>query len=135
MSDSVDVLNRSCHADVRIMYRQRFFSENSAKLVDGFNTAPQGSQVWEDWFCSETALWHFHSSDLISHFISVNEPQALVFLCFLTEKKPNYLKALSNIVNKLPKQVQVTELPAVSPQQTLHDHLHGQKHPGTSQLC
>lgn len=32
----------------------------------------------------------------------------------LTEKKPNYLKALSNIVNKLPKQVQVTELPAVS---------------------
>lgn len=39
------------------------------------------------------------------------------------EKKPNYLKALSNIVNKLPKQVQVTELPAVSPQQTLHVNL------------
>uniref|UniRef100_A0A671TVK9 MMS19 nucleotide excision repair protein n=1 Tax=Sparus aurata TaxID=8175 RepID=A0A671TVK9_SPAAU len=70
MSDSSDVLNRSCHADVRIMYRQRFFSENSAKLVQGFNAAPQ-------------------------------------------EKKPNYLKALSNIVNKLPKQVQVTELPAL----------------------
>lgn len=31
-----------------------------------------------------------------------------------SEKKSNYLKALSNIVNKLPKQVQVTELPAVS---------------------
>lgn len=30
-----------------------------------------------------------------------------------TEKKPNYLKALSNIVNKLPKEVQVTELPAL----------------------
>ncbi|XP_053741808.1 MMS19 nucleotide excision repair protein homolog isoform X1 [Synchiropus splendidus] len=70
MSDSYDVLNRNCHADVRIMYRQRFFSENSAKLVKGFNAAPQ-------------------------------------------EKKPNYLKALSNIVNKLPKQVQVTELPAL----------------------
>uniref|UniRef100_A0AAQ6IF49 MMS19 nucleotide excision repair protein n=1 Tax=Anabas testudineus TaxID=64144 RepID=A0AAQ6IF49_ANATE len=70
MSDSVDVLNRACHADVRIMYRQRFFSENSAKLVQGFNAAPQ-------------------------------------------EKKSNYLKALSNIVNKLPKQVQVTELPAL----------------------
>uniref|UniRef100_A0A3B4X687 MMS19 nucleotide excision repair protein n=1 Tax=Seriola lalandi dorsalis TaxID=1841481 RepID=A0A3B4X687_SERLL len=69
MSDSADVLNRGCHADVRIMYRQRFFSENSAKLVQGFNAAPQ--------------------------------------------KKPNYLKALSNIVNKLPKQVQVTELPAL----------------------
>ncbi|XP_067432666.1 MMS19 nucleotide excision repair protein homolog [Thunnus thynnus] len=70
MSDSADILNRACHADVRIMYRQRFFSENSAKLVQGFNAAPQ-------------------------------------------EKKPNYLKALSNIVNKLPKQVQVTELPAL----------------------
>ncbi|XP_006807382.1 MMS19 nucleotide excision repair protein homolog [Neolamprologus brichardi] len=70
MSDSTDVLNRASHADVRIMYRQRFFSENKAKLVQGFNAAPQ-------------------------------------------EKKPNYLKALSNIVNKLPKQVQVTELPAL----------------------
>nr|XP_019939047.1 PREDICTED: MMS19 nucleotide excision repair protein homolog isoform X1 [Paralichthys olivaceus] len=70
MSDSSDVLNRGCHADVRIMYRQRFFSENSAKLVQGFNAAPQ-------------------------------------------EKKSNYLKALSNIVNKLPKQVQITELPAL----------------------
>lgn len=44
MSDSTDVLNRSCHADVRIMYRQRFFSENSAKLVQGFNAAPQGTR-------------------------------------------------------------------------------------------
>ncbi|XP_068610307.1 MMS19 nucleotide excision repair protein homolog [Brachionichthys hirsutus] len=70
MSDSADVLNRSCHADVRIMYRQRFFGENSAKLVQGFNAAPQ-------------------------------------------DKKPNYLKALSNMVNRLPKQVQVTELPAL----------------------
>ncbi|KAL3051100.1 MMS19 nucleotide excision repair protein homolog isoform X2 [Trematomus bernacchii] len=70
MSDSPDILNRGCHADVRIMYRQRFFSENSAKLVQGFNAAPQ-------------------------------------------EKKPNFLKALSNIVNKLPKQVQLTELPAL----------------------
>lgn len=69
MTDSSDVLNRLCHADVRIMYRQRFFSENSTKLVKGFHAAK--------------------------------------------ERKPNYLKALSNIVNKLPKQVQVTELPAL----------------------
>lgn len=43
MNDSADVLNRSCHADVRIMYRQRFFSENAAKLVQSFNAAPQGN--------------------------------------------------------------------------------------------
>lgn len=55
---------------------------------------------------------------------SISKPQVLAFLCFLTEKKSNYLKALSNIVEKLPKQVQVTELPAVSPQQTVHVHLY-----------
>lgn len=48
MSDSANVLNRSCHADVRIMYRQRFFSENSAKLVQGFNEAPQGTRQQHD---------------------------------------------------------------------------------------
>ncbi|XP_067100603.1 MMS19 nucleotide excision repair protein homolog [Osmerus mordax] len=72
MSDSVDVLNRGCHADVRIMYRQRFFTENSAKLVQGFNSAPP-------------------------------------------EKKSCYLKALSHIVNNLPRQVQLSELPALLP--------------------
>uniref|UniRef100_A0A8C1M0J4 MMS19 nucleotide excision repair protein n=1 Tax=Cyprinus carpio TaxID=7962 RepID=A0A8C1M0J4_CYPCA len=41
MSDCLDVLNRGCHADVRIMYRQRFFAENSTKLVQGFNSAEQ----------------------------------------------------------------------------------------------
>uniref|UniRef100_A0A8C7J1N0 MMS19 nucleotide excision repair protein n=1 Tax=Oncorhynchus kisutch TaxID=8019 RepID=A0A8C7J1N0_ONCKI len=72
MSDSPDVLNRGCNADVRIMYRQRFFTENSAKLVQGFNSAAQ-------------------------------------------EKKSGYLKALSHIVNYLPRQVQLTELPALLP--------------------
>ncbi|XP_076856911.1 MMS19 nucleotide excision repair protein homolog [Brachyhypopomus gauderio] len=72
MSDSPDVLNRSCHADVRIMYRQRFFAENSSKLVQGFNAA---------------------------------EP----------ENKSVYLKALSHIVNNLPRQVQLAELPSLLP--------------------
>ncbi|XP_071247875.1 MMS19 nucleotide excision repair protein homolog isoform X2 [Salvelinus alpinus] len=72
MSDSPDILNRGCNADIRIMYRQRFFTENSAKLVQGFNSAAQ-------------------------------------------EKKSGYLKALSHIVNNLPRQVQLTELPALLP--------------------
>ncbi|KAG7325439.1 hypothetical protein KOW79_011755 [Hemibagrus wyckioides] len=72
MSNSPDVLNRSCHANVRIMYRQRFFNENSAKLVQGFNSAEQ-------------------------------------------EKRSVFLKALSHIVNNLPRQVQLTELPALLP--------------------
>ena len=45
MSDSADVLNRGCHADVRIMYRQRFFTENSDKLLQGFNAAAPGTGV------------------------------------------------------------------------------------------
>uniref|UniRef100_A0A8C9TTI0 MMS19 nucleotide excision repair protein n=1 Tax=Scleropages formosus TaxID=113540 RepID=A0A8C9TTI0_SCLFO len=48
MSDSVDVLNRACHADFRIMYRQRFFTENSAKLVEGFNSAEKGGKGMGD---------------------------------------------------------------------------------------
>ncbi|XP_048842659.1 MMS19 nucleotide excision repair protein homolog isoform X2 [Brienomyrus brachyistius] len=72
MSDPVDVLTRAGHADVRIMYRQRFFTENSAKLVQGFNSAEK-------------------------------------------EMKPGYLKALSHIVNNLPRQVQLSELPALLP--------------------
>ncbi|CAL8284658.1 unnamed protein product [Merluccius merluccius] len=71
MSDSADVLNRDCHADVRMMYRQRFFTENSAKLLEGFNSAAT------------------------------------------TEKKSSYLKALSQLVSSLPKEVQLTELPAL----------------------
>uniref|UniRef100_A0AAY4CPI7 MMS19 nucleotide excision repair protein n=1 Tax=Denticeps clupeoides TaxID=299321 RepID=A0AAY4CPI7_9TELE len=73
MSDSPDVLNRGCHANVRIMYRQRFFAENSAKLVQSFNSAVPG------------------------------------------KRKAAYLKALSHMVNNLPKQVQLTELPALLP--------------------
>ncbi|XP_072559603.1 MMS19 nucleotide excision repair protein homolog [Paramormyrops kingsleyae] len=72
MSDPVDVLTRAGHAEVRIMYRQRFFTENSAKLVQGFNSAEK-------------------------------------------EMKPSYLKALSHIVNNLPRQVQLSELPALLP--------------------
>ncbi|KAI1887019.1 hypothetical protein AGOR_G00201730 [Albula goreensis] len=72
MSDTEDVLNRACHADLRIMYRQRFFTENSAKLFQGFNSAEK-------------------------------------------DRKSGYLKALSHIVNHLPRQVQITELPALLP--------------------
>ncbi|KAM4703373.1 MMS19 nucleotide excision repair protein homolog [Rhinophrynus dorsalis] len=70
VSDSQDILNKSSHADIRIMYRQRFFTENVPKLVQGFNSA---------------------SGD----------------------NKPNYLKALSHVLNSLPKQVLVTELPSL----------------------
>ncbi|XP_062859268.1 MMS19 nucleotide excision repair protein homolog [Trichomycterus rosablanca] len=72
MSDSADVLNRENHADVRLMYRQRFFTENSNKLVQGFNSA---------------------------------QP----------ERRSTYLKALSHMINNLPRQVQLTELPELMP--------------------
>ncbi|KAJ3608040.1 hypothetical protein NHX12_025090, partial [Muraenolepis orangiensis] len=70
MSDSANVLNRGCHADVRLMYRQRFFTENSAKLLQGFSLAAP-------------------------------------------DKKASYLKALSHLVSSLPKEVQLSELPAL----------------------
>ncbi|XP_064000650.1 MMS19 nucleotide excision repair protein homolog isoform X2 [Pogoniulus pusillus] len=39
MADSPDVLHKGCHADVRIMFRQRFFTNNVPKLVQGFHGA------------------------------------------------------------------------------------------------
>ncbi|NXG65585.1 MMS19 protein, partial [Hemiprocne comata] len=39
MAESPDVLHKGCHADVRIMYRQRFFTDNVPKLVQGFHGA------------------------------------------------------------------------------------------------
>ncbi|XP_072280866.1 MMS19 nucleotide excision repair protein homolog isoform X2 [Pyxicephalus adspersus] len=70
VSECPDILNKACHAAIRIMFRQRFFTENVPKLVEGFNSA--------------------------------NE-----------DNKPNYLKALSHVLNCLPKQVLVTELPSL----------------------
>ncbi|KAM8924824.1 MMS19 nucleotide excision repair protein homolog [Pelodytes ibericus] len=67
VSESPDILNKSCHADIRIMFRQRFFTENVPKLVQGFDSAN-------------------------------------------ADDKPNYLKALSHVLNSLPKEVLVTEL-------------------------
>ncbi|NWY00383.1 MMS19 protein, partial [Nothoprocta ornata] len=39
MADAPDVLHKGCHADVRIMFRQRFFTDNVPKLVQGFHGA------------------------------------------------------------------------------------------------
>ncbi|NXJ14812.1 MMS19 protein, partial [Odontophorus gujanensis] len=39
MAESLDVLHKGCHADMRIMFRQRFFTDNVPKLVQGFHGA------------------------------------------------------------------------------------------------
>ncbi|XP_059586240.1 MMS19 nucleotide excision repair protein homolog isoform X2 [Alligator mississippiensis] len=39
LGDAPDVLHRGCHADVRLMYRQRFFTDNVPRLVQGFHAA------------------------------------------------------------------------------------------------
>ncbi|XP_020033309.2 MMS19 nucleotide excision repair protein homolog isoform X1 [Castor canadensis] len=70
MSDCTDVLTRAGHAEVRIMFRQRFFTDNVPALVQGFHAAPQ-------------------------------------------DVKPNYLKGLSHVLNKLPKPVLLPELPTL----------------------
>ncbi|XP_006831274.1 PREDICTED: MMS19 nucleotide excision repair protein homolog isoform X2 [Chrysochloris asiatica] len=70
MSDCSDVLTRAGHAEVRIMFRQRFFTDNVPALVQGFHAASQ-------------------------------------------EVKPNYLKGLSHVLNRLPKPVLLPELPTL----------------------
>uniref|UniRef100_A0A452VBL7 MMS19 nucleotide excision repair protein n=1 Tax=Ursus maritimus TaxID=29073 RepID=A0A452VBL7_URSMA len=70
MSDCTDVLTRAGHAEVRIMFRQRFFTDNVPALVKGFHAASQ-------------------------------------------DVKPNYLKGLSHVLNRLPKPVLLPELPTL----------------------
>ncbi|XP_045640913.1 MMS19 nucleotide excision repair protein homolog isoform X1 [Ursus americanus] len=70
MSDCTDVLTRAGHAEVRIMFRQRFFTDNVPALVKGFHAASQ-------------------------------------------DMKPNYLKGLSHVLNRLPKPVLLPELPTL----------------------
>ncbi|XP_060624210.2 MMS19 nucleotide excision repair protein homolog isoform X3 [Anolis sagrei] len=70
MADSPDVLGKSCHAEVRLMFQQRFFTECVPQLVQRFHAAAP-------------------------------------------DMKSNYLKALSHILNHLPKPVLVTELPSL----------------------
>ncbi|KAJ7325106.1 hypothetical protein JRQ81_018126 [Phrynocephalus forsythii] len=72
MGDSPDVLGKSCHAEVRLMFRQRFFTDCVPQLVQGFHTV-------------------------------------------VPDVKANYLKALSHILNHLPKPVLVTEMPTLLP--------------------
>ncbi|XP_022355034.1 MMS19 nucleotide excision repair protein homolog isoform X3 [Enhydra lutris kenyoni] len=70
MSDCTDVLTRAGHAEVRLMFRQRFFTDNVPALVQGFHAASQ-------------------------------------------DVKPNYLKGLSHVLNRLPKPVLLPELPTL----------------------
>lgn len=49
MADSPDVLHKGCHADVRIMFRQRFFTNNVPKLVQGFHGAGPGEPLPPAW--------------------------------------------------------------------------------------
>ncbi|KAL7990697.1 hypothetical protein Chor_014127 [Crotalus horridus] len=39
MADSTDVLGKSCHAEVRLMFRQRFFTDCVPQLVQSFHTS------------------------------------------------------------------------------------------------
>lgn len=39
-----DVLNTSMHANIRMLYKQRFFTENSSRLTEGFQNASAGTK-------------------------------------------------------------------------------------------
>lgn len=40
-----DVLNPSMHANIRMLYKQRFFTENSSRLTEGFQNASAGKFI------------------------------------------------------------------------------------------
>ncbi|XP_078589095.1 MMS19 nucleotide excision repair protein homolog [Branchiostoma floridae x Branchiostoma japonicum] len=57
LSDSPDVLSKESHANIRLMYKQRFFMENLPALVDGFNQADDGRK--QSFLCAVSHLLTF----------------------------------------------------------------------------
>ncbi|XP_045188984.2 MMS19 nucleotide excision repair protein homolog [Mercenaria mercenaria] len=45
MRDFEDVMSKSMHANIRLMYRQRFFIENLSGLLDGYQSAQQETKT------------------------------------------------------------------------------------------
>lgn len=67
-----DVLNPSMHANIRMLYKQRFFTENSSRLTEGFQNASAGKFILQLtmlypilWF------WRFYQKRLVFEISSV----------------------------------------------------------------
>lgn len=67
-----DVLNLSMHANIRMLYKQRFFTENSSRLTEGFQNASAGKFILQPtmlypilWF------WRFYQKRLVFEISSV----------------------------------------------------------------
>lgn len=67
-----DVLNPSMHANIRMLYKQRFFTENSSRLTEGFQNASAGKFILQLtmlypilWF------WRFYKKRLVFEISSV----------------------------------------------------------------
>lgn len=67
-----DVLNPSMHANTRMLYKQRFFTENSSRLTEGFQNASAGKFILQLtmlypilWF------WRFYQKRLVFEISSV----------------------------------------------------------------
>lgn len=67
-----DVLNLSMHANIRMLYKQRFFTENSSRLTEGFQNASAGKFILQLtmlypilWF------WRFYQKRLVFEINSV----------------------------------------------------------------
>ncbi|XP_039255593.2 MMS19 nucleotide excision repair protein homolog [Styela clava] len=91
LRDSEEVLSTSCHAVVRLMYKQRFFQSVLPKLTTGFHdTEEKQKSMMETEPVTE-------NSNLLS------------------QTKANYLTALSHLLRYLPKQVLNQHLSSLLP--------------------
>lgn len=90
LRDSEEVLNASCHACIRLMYKQRFFQLVLPKLTSGFHDAEEQQE-------SEMETNDAKDGTLLS------------------QTKANYLTALSHILRYLPKQVLNQHLSSLLP--------------------
>lgn len=56
--ESEEVLNKKCHAHIRLMHKQRFFQMTLSEIVKGFETTRNESKFSEEKSNYLTALSH-----------------------------------------------------------------------------
>uniref|UniRef100_A0A803Y1S8 MMS19 nucleotide excision repair protein n=1 Tax=Meleagris gallopavo TaxID=9103 RepID=A0A803Y1S8_MELGA len=85
MAESPDVLHKGCHADVRIMFRQRFFTDNVPKLVRGTTALSCSDRVvqlstlscLQPLLLEAPQIMSLHIDTLVTKFLSLTSSPAM----------------------------------------------------------
>lgn len=87
-----DVLNPSMHANIRMLYKQRFFTENSRRLTEGFQNASAGKFILQLTKCyiQFVMFWRFYQKRLVLEISSVWIVAQCEGMCMILKNEQKY---------------------------------------------